>query len=109
MYPSTPVHPLLCEGGLIPTSTLLNHCQRQYAYRLLSLPDQYPVKNILPISLRKVDAKYQPVMWTENTRPTLYRYWLAWQISIEHAIDPVDRVEPVKNMEVDRFIGKIVI
>ena len=39
MYPSTPIHPLLCEAGLVPTSTLLNHRQRHYAYRLLSLPD----------------------------------------------------------------------
>ena len=58
MYPSTPVHPLLCEAGLVPTSTLLNHRQRHYAYRLLSLPDQHLAKNILPISLRKGDAGY---------------------------------------------------
>ncbi len=37
MYPSTPLHPLLCEAGLAPASTLLDHCQRLYAYRLLSL------------------------------------------------------------------------
>ena len=48
-------------------------------------------------------------MWTENTRPTLYGYWLAWQISIGHSIDLVDGVEPVENMKVDRFTGEIVI
>ncbi len=48
-------------------------------------------------------------MWTENARPTLYGHWLAWQISIEHSIDPADGVEPVDTMEVNRFTGKIVI
>ena len=113
---STPIHPLLCEAGLIPASTLLNHRQRQYAYRLLSLPDQHLAKNVLPISLRKRDASCQPgelpentLMWAENTRPTLYGHWLAGQISIDHSIDLADGVEPVENMEVDRFTGKIVI
>ncbi len=101
MYPSTPVHPLLCEAGLILASTLLNYRQRQYALRLLR---------------RKGDAGSQPgelpentLMWTENARPTLYGHWLAWQISFEHSIDPTDGVEPVEIMEVDRFSGKIVI
>ena len=116
MYPSTPVHPLLCEAGLVPASALLNHRQRQYAYRLLSLPDQHLVKGILHISLRKGDASSQPrkipentLMWTENARPTLYGHWLAWQISIEHWIGPADGVEPVETIEVDRFTGKVVI
>lgn len=34
-------------------------------------------------------------VWAQNTRPTLYRQWLAWEITIEHAIDPADVVEPV--------------
>ena len=82
----------------------------------MSLSDQHPTKEILPISLRKGDAGSQPgelpentLMWTENARPTLYGQWLAWQISFEHAIDPADGVEPVEIMEVDRFSGKIVI
>ena len=52
MYPSTPLHPLLCEVGMAPASTLLDHRQRLYAYRLLSLSDQHPAKEILPLSLR---------------------------------------------------------
>lgn len=44
MYPSTPLHPLLCEAGLTPASTLLGYGQRLYAYRLLSLPDSTPPK-----------------------------------------------------------------
>ena len=48
-------------------------------------------------------------MWTENARPTLYGQWLAWQITIEHSIDPADGVEPVETMEPDKFQGAIVI
>ena len=36
MYPSTPIHPLLCEAGLTPASIVLNYRQRLYACRLLS-------------------------------------------------------------------------
>ena len=117
MYPSTPLHPLLCEAGLVPASTLLNHRQRQYAGRLLSLPDNDPAKDILPVSLRKGDGGFQPgelpkntLMWTENARPTLYGHWLAWQITIGHSIDPADGVEPVETMEPGiRFKGEIII
>lgn len=91
MYSSTLIHPLLCEAGLILASTFLNYRQTQFAYRPLSLRDQH-AKNILPISLRKWDASYQPgeppentLMWTKNARPTLYGHWLAWQIRIEHS------------------------
>ena len=60
MYPSTPIHPLLAEAGLIPASTLLDQRQRLYAYRLLTLPDEHPAKQILPISLRYRDGSCQP-------------------------------------------------
>lgn len=58
IYPSTPLHPLLREAGLVPASTLLNHRQRSYAYRLLSLPGQHPAKEILPVSLRVGDESF---------------------------------------------------
>ena len=48
-------------------------------------------------------------MWTENARSTLYGQWLAWQITIEHSVDPVDGVEPVESIEPDRFKGNIFI
>lgn len=31
-------------------------------------------------------------MWTENARPTLHDYRINWQITIVHAINPVDGV-----------------
>lgn len=74
MYPSTPIHPLFCEAGLIPASTILDYRQRLYAYRLLKLSDKHPAKNILSISLREGDGAIQPeeipdnnLTWTHNT------------------------------------------
>lgn len=84
MYPSTLVHPLLCEVGLIPASILLGYRQRRYTYRLLSLPESHPTKEILRVSLREGDRGFRPeevpentLLWTENTRPTSYVQWLA--------------------------------
>ena len=103
MYPSTPIHPLLSEAGFIPAQTLIDHRQRTYAYRLLTLPDEHPTKLILPISLRNGDRNSQPgeqpantLLWTENTRPTLYGQRLAWQVAIDHAIDPAEGLEPLE-------------
>ncbi len=105
MYSSTPIYSLLSEAGLIPASTLLDYRQRIYTCRLLRLPDRHPAKEILPISLRKGDQDFQPgelpentLLWTQNLRPTLYGQWLAWQITVDHSIDPADGVEPVKKM-----------
>ncbi len=55
MYPSTPVSALIDESGLIPAHVLLDFRQRNYAYRLLSLPDSIPTKDFLLITLRVGD------------------------------------------------------
>lgn len=117
MYPSTPIYPLLSEAGLIPASTLLDYCQRLYACRLLSLPDEHPAKQILPISLRSGDGSFQPgelpentLMWTQASRPTLYGQWLAWQITVERSIDPACGVEPVEKIDPElQFKGEVLI
>ena len=117
MYLSTPIHPLLCEAGLTPASIILDTRQRLYGYRLLSLPDKHPTKKILPISLRTGDGTLQPeelpesnLMWTQNARPTLYGQWLAWQITVDHSIDPADGVEPVEIIKPStNFVGKVII
>lgn len=36
-------------------------------------------------------------MWTQNVRPTSFG-WLAWQITIDHCIDPAEGVEPVREL-----------
>ncbi len=105
MYSSTPIHPLLCEAGLIPASILLDYRQRVYAHRLLSFPDLHPAKEILPINLREGDKGFRPeelpentLMWTQNVRTRLYGQWLAWQITIDHSIVPAEGVEPVTKL-----------
>ena len=84
MYSSTPVQPLLTEAGLVPAQVLLNNRQRMYTYRLLSLPEDHPVKNILPISFRKGDGNTQPgdppedtPLWAEEGKANTYGQWLA--------------------------------
>lgn len=117
MYSSTPIHPLLCEAGLIPASILLDYRQRVYTCRLLKLSEMHLAKNILPISLRNGDQGFQPgelldntLLWTENLRPILYGQWLAWQLTIDHSIDLAKGVEPVKKMMSDKlFKANIII
>ena len=47
-------------------------------------------------------------MWTENTRPTLYGQWLAWQLITNHFIDPVHGIEPVLFISYDDLINLII-
>ncbi len=67
------------------------------------LPDKHPAKKILPISLRTGDGTFQPeelpennLMWTQNARPTLYGQWLAWQMTVDHSIDPAVELSQLK-------------
>lgn len=105
MYSSTPIQGLMSEAGLLPAQILLDHRQRMYTYRLLTLPDDHPAKNILPISLRKRDASTtsaddQPedtLIWAPgNDRPTSLSQWLARQLSITQAVDSAYGVEPIE-------------
>lgn len=46
----------------------------------------------------------------KNTQPALYGQWLAWQITLDHAIGPVEGVEPVELVEyVAKFERQVVI
>lgn len=52
------------------------------------------------MSLRKGDRGFQPeglpentLLWTQNSRPTLYGQWLAWQITDDQSIDPAEGVD----------------
>ena len=79
--------------------------------------DKHPIKKILPISFRMGDETLQPeelpeknFMWTQSARPTLYGQLLAWQITIDHSIDPADRLKPVEVIKPStNFIGKVII
>lgn len=117
MYPSAPIHPLLCEAGLIPTKLLLEFRPKAYAYRLLSLPDHYPTKQILAISLRDGDENSQTgeqpedtLTWVESGKPKLFGQLLAQQIASNYSIDPADGVELVQSLSPSTsFKGQIII
>lgn len=89
MYPSTPIQLLVSEAGLVPAYIFLDHRQRMYIYRLLSLPEDHPAKDILPVSFRKGDRDTQPglpgdqpedtFLWASNNKASTYEQWLARQ------------------------------
>ena len=96
----------------------MDACQKSYAYRLLTLPDCHPIKQILPISVREGDENLQPgeqpkdtLMWVESTKPKrMFGQLLAQQVAGNYSIDPADGVEPVPNPDLDiNFSGDIII
>ncbi len=98
MYPSTPIAALMCESGLIPAHIMLDFRQRIYAYRLLSLPESIPTKDILPITLRRGDGNAQPEdqpeldsIWASDQHITTYGQQLARQVSVRLSIYFVTR------------------
>lgn len=117
MYRSTPIHPLLSEAGLVPAKILLDSRQKKYAYRLLTLPDQHPAKNILLISMGEGDGNSQPgeqpdntLMWIESAKPPLLGHRLARQLALDNSIDPAEGIELVENSgAATPFPGEIVI
>ncbi len=116
MYRSTPISPLMSESGLIPAEIRLEYRQRKYAYRLLTLPDGHPTKDILPITLRVGDGSTQPgeipendEIWSSNQKVKTYGERLAQQVSIGFSIDLAEGVEPVIHQKSAKFPGKIII
>lgn len=65
MYSNTFIH--LYKVGLILTSILLNYRKYIYTHRLLSLPELYPAKKILPINLKKGNKSFQLEELPKNT------------------------------------------
>lgn len=55
MYPSTLIQALINKARLIPAQILLNHQQRIYKYRLLSLSNDHVTKQILYKSFESGD------------------------------------------------------
>lgn len=106
----------MSESGLIPALILLDYRQRKYAYRLLTLPDGNPAKEMLPITLRLGDGDAQPGelpeddgIWAQNQKVRNYGQYLAQQVSVDFCIDPAYGVEPVIHQIPTEFPGKIII
>lgn len=66
MYRSIPIAPLMSKAGLILAKIMLDYCQCKYVYRLLTLSDRHPTKDILSVSLRNRDSSTQPGKLQEN-------------------------------------------
>lgn len=88
--------------------------QQAYAYRILSLPDSIPTKDILPTTLRIGDGNAQPEnlseydsIWSTTQRIRTYGQHLARQVSVGFSIDPAEGVEPISALPVQAFPGKI--
>lgn len=99
---------------MVLAAILLDYRQWVYAYQLLSLPDPYPAKQIISISLKKGDRYAQPeelpihtLLWMQNSRPILYGQWWASQLTLDHFIDPAEGVEPVEKSTFDKFKANI--
>jgi hypothetical protein len=101
---TTPVGPLLKEAGLEPAETTLESRQSGYTIRLLGLPREHPVKNILPITFREGDRHAQPGEQPLNDRewaegrgnPSCLGQHLARQIASILQVDPSGGVEEIE-------------
>ncbi len=95
---------------------MLDFRQRMYAYRLLSLPESIPTKDILPITLRIGDGNAQPEdqpeldsIWASNQHITTYGQQLARQVSVRFSIDSAERTEPIWTIPSSVFPGELII
>lgn len=59
MYPSTPIAANISESRSIPAFIILDYWQDMYIYRLFSLLDLIPTKNIPLITLQIRDKSVQ--------------------------------------------------
>ena len=60
MFRTTPIGPLVKEAAMEPAESLLEARQLGYTIRLLGLPNDQPVRQILPITFREGDHHAQP-------------------------------------------------
>ena len=93
MWKSTPIDILLAEANLRKAKVLLDWRQRSFSFRLTSLPDKNPAKNILPVTLRNGDSAEQSsddAEWAEKLTPVknLLSQHLAQSISRITEVDP---------------------
>ena len=48
-------------------------------------------------------------MQTQNLQSTLYGQWLAWQITLDDAIDPANGVKPIQKTISNKFNADILV
>ncbi|ODM18007.1 hypothetical protein SI65_06795 [Aspergillus cristatus] len=115
MLKSTPVGPLVREAGLAPAEALLEARQLRYTTRLLSLPENHPAKEILPVSFREGDQHAQPGeqtpgnrQWAErnNQGPWSLGQHLARQLANILPVDPSGGFESTTQTTSSQFPGQ---
>ena len=116
MLKSTPVGPLVREAGLAPAEALLEARQLKYTTRLLSLPENHPAKEILPVSFQEGDQHTQPGeqtpgnrQWAErnNQGPWSLGQHLARQLANILPVDPSGGFESTTQTTSSQFPGQI--
>ena len=115
MYRSSPISHLINNSGLLPAYILLDSRQRAYTYRILSLPNSIPTKDILPVTFRTGDGNMQPedlpeydLVLTTNQWIRNYRQHLARQVSVRFSIDSSERVRPIlANISAQYYLREI--
>lgn len=115
-FPGSPVGVVVKEAGLRPAISLLNNRQRRYAQRLLSLPTENHMRNILPETLRDGDAHAQPGDqestnwdWITHRKAKTIGQRLAYALVKDTRIDTTFGVERTERIANQSFPGIVTI
>ncbi|POS88401.1 hypothetical protein EPUL_000062 [Erysiphe pulchra] len=114
MFRTAPVEVIVKEVGLRPSVSLWNNRQRRYAQRLLTLPKDIVLREILPETLREGDAYAQPGEQGSNlewlsTRPKNLGQRLAFKLCEGTDIDPSFGIESTEKVKDCMFPGNVIV
>ena len=114
MFRSAPIGVVIKEAGLRPATSLLSNRQRRYAHRILSLPQDNPTRNILPLTFRVGDAHAQPGEiksgdwdWLEDHKAKTLGQRLANSLADSTVVDTSYGFEFTKRVEPACFLGVV--
>ena len=116
VFRTTPGGPLMIEAGLDPAEVALDNRQRSYAARLLTLPEDHPAAQVLPVSFRQGDRQAQPGEqspanreWAESGRLRSLGQHLARSLANIIRTDPSGGFERTKETYPSTFPGNIIV
>ena len=114
MFRTSPIGVTVKEAGLLPTGSILNNRQRCYALRLLSLPEDNKLREILPETFRDGDAHAQPGEqeqsnwdWSYARKANGLGQWLANSIQKGTRLDTTFGIEHTERIPEASFPRKI--
>ena len=115
-FSTTPISPLVQEAALEPAKNLLEARQLGYTARILELPRDHPVKQILPATFREGNLHAQPGeqsegdrAWAEETSrgPWSLGQHLARQLGRCLGVDLLEGFEETARVAQEAFPGRI--